>query len=159
MKPIFPLLAALLIAPLAASTAEPSQQTCRITNGTLAVTVSQRDAGAVCSLVYDGQEFVNDHDHGRQLQVAWFYDGHGEAYNPTEAGSDSDGTGAQSSSRLLSVNVDGPTLQTQCHPAFWRNLFVVPIVSESLRRPRRGTRCERAFVCNQLPADRVDWNW
>jgi hypothetical protein len=114
-------LATLLLAPLAASAAELSQKTWRITNGTLAVTVSRRDAGAVCSLIYDGQEFVNDHDHGRQLQVAWFYNDLGEAYNPTEAGSDKDGVGAFSTSRLVSVQLDGETLRTVSHPAHWRH--------------------------------------
>lgn len=78
-------LTALLLAPLVVSAAKAPQQTWRITNDTLAVTVSARDAGAACSLVHDGQEFVNDHDHGRQLQVAWFYDDHGEAYDPANA--------------------------------------------------------------------------
>ena len=124
MKHTLILPAVLLLAPLAASAAEPTPQTRQITNGTITVTVSTRNAGAVCSLVYDGQEFVNDHDHGRQLQAAWFYDDHGEAYNPTEAGSDSDGGGPTSTSRLLALNVTGNTLQTQSHPAFWRNLSV-----------------------------------
>lgn len=121
MKHMLTRLTVLLLVQLAASAAEFSQQTWRITNGTLAVTVSQRDAGAVCSLVYDGQEFVNDHDHGRQLQVAWFYDDHGEAYNPTESGSGKDGVGPRSTSQLVSVQANGNTLQTVNHPAHWRH--------------------------------------
>jgi hypothetical protein len=116
-----PSLTALLLAAFAASAAKLSPQTWRVTNGTLAVTASARDAGAVCSLVYDGQEFVNDHDHGRQLQVAWFYDDHGEAYNPTEAGADKDGVGARSTSQLVSVQANGNTLRTVNHPAHWRH--------------------------------------
>jgi hypothetical protein len=115
------LLTVLLLAPLAPFAAGLSQPTWQITNGTLAVTVSQRDAGAVCSLVYDGQEFVNDHDHGRQLQVAWFYNDLDEAYNPTEAGSDKDGVGPRSTSQLVTVQANGNSLQTVNHPAHWRH--------------------------------------
>jgi hypothetical protein len=80
MKPTLTLFTVLLLAPMAAFAAELSQQLWRITNGTLAVTVSERGAGAVCSQVFDGQEFVNDRDHGRQLQVAWLYNDLDEAY-------------------------------------------------------------------------------
>lgn len=119
---------ALLLAPLAGLAASglngTPAKTWMVSNAVMCVTVSTRDAGAVCSLVYEGLEFVNDHDHGRQLQVAWIYNDLDEAYNPTEAGSDSDGRGPSSTSQLLSVNVEGATLQTQCHPAYWRNLSV-----------------------------------
>ncbi len=122
------LLTALLLTPLAglvdSGTPETTAETWTVSNTVMRVTVSARDAGAVCSLVYDGLEFVNDHDHGRQLQVAWINNDLDEAYNPTEAGADSDGGGPRSSSQLLSVNVEGATLQTQCHPAYWRNLSV-----------------------------------
>jgi hypothetical protein len=114
-------LGALLFASLAASAAEPSQQTWRISNAVMVVSISARDAGAVCSLVYDGQEFVNDHDHGRQLQVAWFYNDLDEAYNPTEAGADKDGVGPRSTSQLVSVQANGNILQTVNHPAHWRH--------------------------------------
>lgn len=115
---------ALLFTLWPSSAADPSQQTWKIANGTFAVTVSARDAGAVCSLIYAGQEFVNDHDHGRQLQVAWAYDDLDEQYNPTEAGADADGKGPRSSSQLIVVKADGNTLETRSHPAFWRNLSV-----------------------------------
>lgn len=91
-----------------------------IDNDVLRIGVSARDAGAVNSLVYRGTELVNDHDHGRQLQVAWSYNGLGEAYNPTEAGSAPDGVGPTSSSRLLEVRARGRTLTTRSHPAYWR---------------------------------------
>jgi hypothetical protein len=121
MKPTLTLLTALLLAPLVASAAEQSQQTWRISNEVMVVSISARDAGAVCSLIYDGQEFVNDHDHGRQLQVAWFYNDLGEAYNPTEAGADKDGVGPRSTSQLVSVQANGNILQTVNHPAHWRH--------------------------------------
>jgi hypothetical protein len=98
-----------------------SDETWQVTNSVLAVTVSARDGGAVCSLVYRGKELVNDFDHGRQLQVAWSYNDADEAYNPTEAGSDRDGKGAQSTSQLRSVRVESNTVRTVSHPAYWRH--------------------------------------
>lgn len=52
-------------------------------------------AGAICSLKYKGLEFINGElntngtptDHGRQLQSASSFNDLGEAYNPTQAGS------------------------------------------------------------------------
>jgi len=44
------------------------------------------DAGAICSIVWDGKELVNDRDKGRQIQTAITYDGMEESFNPTEAG-------------------------------------------------------------------------
>ena len=118
-------LTALLLAPLAGLAASgpdgTTAKTWTMSNEVMRVTVSARDAGAVCSLVFDGLEFVNDHDHGRQLQVAWFYNDLGEAYNPTEAGADKDGVGPRSTSRLVSVQANGNILQTVNHPAHWRH--------------------------------------
>jgi hypothetical protein len=118
-------LTALLLAPLAGlSAAGPfgtTAKTWMVSNVVMRVTVSARDAGAVCSLVFDGLEFVNDHDHGRQLQVAWFYNDLDEAYNPTEAGSDKDGVGPRSTSQLVSLQVNGNILETVNHPAHWRH--------------------------------------
>ena len=97
MKPTLTLLATLLLALLIPpGVASAAAETWRISNEVMEVAISARDAGAVCSLVYDGQEFVNDHDHGRQLQVAWFYNDLDEAYNPTEAGAAKDGVGPRS---------------------------------------------------------------
>jgi hypothetical protein len=122
MKHAITLLTALLLLPLAATNADDrAKGLWRITNEVVAVTASARDAGAVCSLVYDGKEFVNDYDHGRQLQVAWIYNDQDEAYNPTEAGSGDDGTGPHSTSQLLSAQVAGGTLLTVSHPAYWKH--------------------------------------
>ena len=90
-----------------------------IFNSVIKIGISNRNAGAVCSMVFDGVEFVNDHDHGRQMQVAWIYNGMGEEYNPTEAGADYDQMGQTSTSQLLSVKIDKNTIKTVSHPAFW----------------------------------------
>ena len=59
----------------------------RVGNDVVSIGISDRTAGAVCSLIYDGMEFVDDYDHGRQFQVAWSYERDivdNELYNPTE---------------------------------------------------------------------------
>ncbi len=38
-------------------------------NAGLYISTSNRTAGAVDSLVWNNKEFINSHDHGRQLQV------------------------------------------------------------------------------------------
>jgi len=107
-----------------------------ITNDVLAVGISARDAGAVNSVVYDGAELVNDHDHGRQLQIAWSYNALGESDNPTEAGSAPDSSGPASSSQLLEVHAGNGTLTTKSHPAYWH--------------PPGDTKKGRAPACTQI---------
>ena len=46
---------------------------------------SERTGGAVDSLVWNKKEFINNWDHGRQLQSAITVQNYGECWNPTEA--------------------------------------------------------------------------
>lgn len=91
----------------------------------IVITTTARLAGAIHSLTWNGQEFIDSADHGRQLQSAASFDcaKHGEfwaeCYNPTEAGSRADGAGPSSSSRLLQLSTDGPELRTTSQMAFW----------------------------------------
>ncbi|MEI6233927.1 MAG: hypothetical protein WCT04_12795 [Planctomycetota bacterium] len=89
----------------------------------IVITTTSRLAGAIHSLTWRGQEFVDSHDHGRQLQSASNLDCGtpitGETYNPTEAGSRDDGAGPFSSSRLLAISATGPELKTTIQMAFW----------------------------------------
>ncbi len=85
----------------------------------LILTASQRTSGALSSLRWRGREFLNAFDHGRELQSALSFDGWGECYNPTEAGSRNDGTGSVSTSRLIRSRVSGNTLETETDMAFW----------------------------------------
>jgi len=75
------------------------------------------------SLTWNGKEFINSTDHGRQLQSASNFDSGsaftGETFNPTEAGSRPDGAGEQSTSRLLHYIARGNQLQTTNQMAFW----------------------------------------
>ena len=92
----------------------------------IVITTTDRLAGAIDSLKWNGKEFIDSTDHGRQLQSACSFDcGQKpfwpEAYNPTEAGSRKDAVGAKSSSKLLQIKAAGNRLETQSQMAFWLN--------------------------------------
>jgi hypothetical protein len=91
----------------------------------IVITTTQRLAGAIHSLQWAGREFLDSHDHGRQLQSAASFDCcspnpfWAECFNPTEAGSRADGVGDKSSSKLLRLSTQGPELRTTTQMAFW----------------------------------------
>jgi hypothetical protein len=91
----------------------------------IVVTTTCRLAGAIHSLTWAGQEFIDSVDHGRQLQSASSFDCArrepfwAECYNPTEAGSRRDGAGSTSSSKLLALTAHGNELITTTQMAFW----------------------------------------
>ena len=89
----------------------------------IVLTTTARLAGAVHSLTWNGKEFIDSLDHGRQLQSACSFDAGStfwaEAYNPTEAGSRDDGAGPKSTSRLLHSLATSDALQTTTQMAFW----------------------------------------
>ena len=78
------------------------------------LTATPRSAGAIESLEWDGVEFLDSNDHGRDLQSAVVFDGSGECDNPTEAGASKDGNRypRASSSRLEISSVAGNELNT-----------------------------------------------
>jgi hypothetical protein len=91
----------------------------------IVITTTDRLAGAIHSLRWGGKEFIDSHDHGRQLQSAASFD-YGspgefwaECFNPTEAGSRADGVGEKSSSKLLRISAAGSELRTTTRMAFW----------------------------------------
>ena len=89
----------------------------------IVVTTTPRLAGAIHSLTWNGKEFINSTDHGRQLQSASNFDVGtpitAETFNPTEAGSRRDGVGNSSTSRLLHLVATNNLLQTSSRMAFW----------------------------------------
>ncbi len=88
-------------------------------DSTLVIHQSARTAGAIDSLKFRGKEFVNAYDHGREWQSAVSYDGLGECLNPTEAGSNPDAAGPDTSSELLDVHKNDTTLFTTVKMAYW----------------------------------------
>ncbi len=85
----------------------------------IVIQATERMGGAITSLQWKGKEFVDAADHGREIQTAWQFDGHGECYNPTEAGSILDNGGPVSTSKLLYSLGRGKGLFTVSNPAFW----------------------------------------
>ena len=89
----------------------------------LVIRTTSRLAGAIDSMKWDGVEFIDSHDHGRQLQSALNADVDGvfhvECYNPTEAGSVVDALGPKSTSRLEAISVLDGSLWTRTRMAFW----------------------------------------
>lgn len=89
----------------------------------LVIRTTSRLAGAIDSVKWDGVEFIDSHDHGRQLQSAINADVDGvfhvECYNPTEAGSVADALGPKSTSRLEALSVKDGVLTTRTRMAYW----------------------------------------
>ncbi len=91
----------------------------------IVVTTTARLAGAIHSVTWNGQEYIDSADHGRQLQSACSFDCGkpgpfwAEAFNPTEAGSRRDGAGAKSTSELLEIKTEKNALTTKTRMAFW----------------------------------------
>jgi hypothetical protein len=83
------------------------------------VGVSTRTAGAIDSVTWGGTQFVNTFDHGREWQAAASFDGYGECFNPTEAGSNADGAGPRSTSLLMSLTLGPGRLETRSRMAYW----------------------------------------
>ena len=89
----------------------------------LVIRTTSRLAGAIDSVKWDGVEFIDSHDHGRQLQSAINADidgvYHVECYNPTEAGSVVDALGPKSTSRLEFLSTKDGVLSTRSRMAYW----------------------------------------
>jgi hypothetical protein len=91
----------------------------------IVVTTTNRLAGAIDSVTWNGKEFIDSFDHGRQLQSACAFDCKdrksfwAEAYNPTEAGGRKDGKGPRSSSELVAIKAEKNHLETTTRMAFW----------------------------------------
>lgn len=89
--------------------------------GPLTMTTYDYTAGAFCSLVLRGVQFIDSKDHGRCLQSASSFDGLGEAFNPTEAGASmfTDVMRASTSSVPLNYVLDKATLASESRMAYW----------------------------------------
>ncbi|MCA9080136.1 MAG: hypothetical protein KDA58_06225 [Planctomycetaceae bacterium] len=120
----------------------------------IVITTTSRLAGAIHSLTWNGREFIDSVDHGRQLQSASNFDAGGpllgETFNPTEAGSRRDGAGPISSSRLLHRLTAANSLQTTSQMAFW-------LAPEE--RSQGNPAKNRTILSNHLLTKRVTIGW
>lgn len=104
---------------------------------TLKIRTCDYDAGAICSLRWGNKEFIDDYDHGRQLQSASSFDGLGEDFNPTEAGGSINHYGKNPSdgkSILLERRAKGRILQTYSQMAFWNPVNGVKTSNHTLNK-------------------------
>jgi hypothetical protein len=94
----------------------------KIGEDTLTMRSEAKFAGAISSLTFRGQEYVNSDDHGRLMQGAIAYNARFECLNPTQAGGsrDRNNLGQRSSSkRLLSyVTLENDVFVTT-RMAYW----------------------------------------
>ena len=89
-----------------------------VNNSTLTISVSRSHAGAITSLKLGNDEFVDNYDHGRQIQGSIQLNGEGEYYNPNEAGTLYDLT--SSTSELLGLSIPSANrLMTTTDMAYW----------------------------------------
>ena len=113
----------LAVASLEAAVSGDAQIRAQAGPSEIVITTTSRLAGAIHSLKWNGREFIDSTDHGRQLQSASNFDAGSrfvpETFNPTEAGSRFDGAGPKSSSLLLELTAKGKVLSTQSQMAFW----------------------------------------
>ncbi len=99
----------------------------------LTISTSSQFGGAVSSLKWGDKEFINDWDHGRQLQVnAQFFNRY-ECYNPYEAGTKEDQNFPTTSSHLLSLSAIGNRLESETQMAWY--------LSTRETRPGYGDYC------------------
>src|SRR6266404_1843622 len=80
--------------------------------GQISVSTSNQFGGAVSSIKWNGKEYINNWDHGRQLQVNMQFFNRYCCYNPYEAGSFEDAKGPTSTSKVLSLSASGNRLET-----------------------------------------------
>lgn len=110
-----------------------------------------RFAGAISRLQFRGQEFVDDKDHGRELQSAVAFDSWGECLNPAEAGSARDAAGPTTSSKLLSIDISNDAWSSKTQMAYWMEPkaahHVNPFTHQFSKEPQPcTTHAERANV-------------
>jgi len=106
LTPVFVLRCAIVLAQSDASDGNGSIRG-RCGDSDIVITTTARLAGAIHSLTWNGKEFIDSADHGRQLQSASNFDAGSaftsETFNPTEAGSMHDGPGEQKHPVALST--------------------------------------------------------
>ena len=85
----------------------------------LTVSTSSQFGGAVSSIKWGNKEFINNWDHGRQLQLDSQFFNRYICYNPYEAGSFDDGKSPTSTSRVLSLNASGNRLEATTQMAWY----------------------------------------
>jgi hypothetical protein len=100
------------------------EETATVRGSQVTLSVNAVAGGVVSGLLWNGKQFINKYDFGRNIQTAINLSGQPERYNPTEAGDVYGCPGVAAAawahgSPLLSSSVRNRTLQTQAAPLFW----------------------------------------
>src|SRR4051812_10240638 len=99
----------------------------------LTLKTSTRYGAGIYSIVWNGKEFVNNFDHGRQFSVNASFFNRYECYNPYETGTRTDGNGPTSSAKVLSLNASGNTLDSTTQMCWY--------LATRVPRPGFGEEC------------------
>jgi hypothetical protein len=87
---------------------------------TIELTVNTRQtAGAINSIKWREQEILDAYDKGRHLQSTISLGGHGECFNPTEAGAFQDDPKGSSSSKVLAITGSEKQISSTTQMAYW----------------------------------------
>jgi alpha-tubulin suppressor-like RCC1 family protein len=106
--------------------------------GQISVSTSNQFGGAVSSIKWGGKEYINNWDHGRQLQVNAQFFNRFCCYNPYEAGSFEDARGATSTSKVLSLSVSGNRLEATTQMAWnFKEFNHNPIAADACGDPTK----------------------
>lgn len=113
---------------------------------TIRVETSARFGASVSSVTFRGRQYVDSRDHGRELQSASSFDGLGECFNPTEAGSVADGDKLTTSTKILAGEAGPGWIKTRVDMAFWlppnydykKQCGMTPTVTHSMNKGLRG---------------------
>lgn len=111
-------LASLVGCSTSSPTIQPTGNVYKVQGTELVITADDNHGAAIYSLQWNGFEFVNSADRGREIQTAYQLDGLGEGENPTECGQ----TGALTqpcATKVLSASVNGKVFSSDVLPAFW----------------------------------------
>ena len=89
-------------------------------NDTVQLTATPRLAGAVEFLTFKGKQFLDNLDHGREMQTAYWNNGKGGCENPTQAGNGDDGTNQTTSTSVMrSQSSTWNSYTSTVWPAYW----------------------------------------
>lgn len=101
------------------------EQNYSVTAGGVTIKANKVAGGAVSELIWNGKQFINNYDYGRQIQTAFNFGKAGEQDNPTEAGSKYGCPGTvkkpeyAQGSPIYYVTSNGSTLITKSRPLQW----------------------------------------
>jgi alpha-tubulin suppressor-like RCC1 family protein len=85
----------------------------------LSISTSSQFGGAISSIRWANKEFINNWDHGRQLQMNVQFFNRFQCYNPYEAGGWDDGKSTTSTSKVLALTAGGNTLEATTQMAWY----------------------------------------